>query len=153
MNPRLRGIVTLLATTALVGAASASAEDDRKKVASLDTEYQLAVKRNDAKAMARILDDRFVLVLGNGKTYDRKELLDSATSREITYEQQDVVPGTQVVRVFGDTAIVTALLWMRGVQDGVAFDQRLWFSDTYVRTPAGWRYVFGQASLPLPPKK
>jgi hypothetical protein len=25
------------------------------------------------------------------------------------------------------------------------------FSDTYVRTPSGWRYVFGQASLPLPP--
>ena len=25
-----------------------------------------------------------------------------------------------------------------------------WFSDTYVRTPGGWRYVFGQLSLPMP---
>jgi hypothetical protein len=25
----------------------------------------------------------------------------------------------------------------------------LWFSDTYVKTAAGWRYVFGQASSPL----
>jgi hypothetical protein len=31
-----------------------------------------------------------------------------------------------------------------------AFDYTLWFSDTYVRTPNGWRYVFGQSSLPLP---
>jgi hypothetical protein len=29
------------------------------------------------------------------------------------------------------------------------FDSTLSLSDTYVRTPAGWRYVFGQASLPL----
>jgi hypothetical protein len=36
------------------------------------------------------------------------------------------------------------------VKEGEAFDRRLWFSDTYVRTPAGWRYVFGQASLSLP---
>jgi len=34
--------------------------------------------------------------------------------------------------------------------DGAAFDRRLWFSDTYVRTPQGWKYVFGQASLRLP---
>jgi len=26
----------------------------------------------------------------------------------------------------------------------------LWFSDTYVRTATGWRYVFGQASIALP---
>jgi hypothetical protein len=31
-----------------------------------------------------------------------------------------------------------------------AVNYKLWFSDTYVRTPTGWRYVFGQASLPLP---
>jgi hypothetical protein len=35
-------------------------------------------------------------------------------------------------------------------QDGKPFDKTLWFSDTYVRTPTGWRYVFGQASLALP---
>jgi len=38
-----------------------------------------------------------------------------------------------------------------GVRKGQAFDRKLWFSDTYVRTKSGWRYVFGQASLPLPP--
>jgi hypothetical protein len=36
-------------------------------------------------------------------------------------------------------------------RDGSAIDVRLWFSDTYVRTPDGWRYAFGQASRPEPP--
>ena len=52
--------------------------------------------------------------------------------------------------MWGDTAVVTALLWLKGTEDGKPFEYRLWFSDTYMRTPAGWRYVFGQASLPLP---
>jgi hypothetical protein len=45
--------------------------------------------------------------------------------------------------------VVTALLWAKGTKEGKPFEYKLWFSDTYVRTAAGWRYVFGQASLPL----
>jgi ketosteroid isomerase-like protein len=155
MNITARRIFSLLVATFAVAtaqAARASEADDRQTVAALDTEYQAAVKRNDAKTMARILDERFVLVLGSGKTYSRADLLDSATGGKIVYEQQDEEPGTQVVRLFGDTAVVTALLWIKGVNDGAPFERRLWFSDTYVRTAAGWRYAFGQASLPLPPK-
>ena len=139
--------VTMLAAATV---ANASPDDDRAKVAALDTEYQAAVKRNDAETMGRILADDFVLVLGNGKTYTRADLLESARGGKISYEQQDEDPGTQIVRVWGDTAVVTARLWIKGVSEGAAFDRRLWFSDTYVRTPTGWRYAFGQASLPLP---
>jgi hypothetical protein len=66
------------------------------------------------------------------------------------YEHQEEDPGTQTVRVSGDTAVVTARLWVKGVTRNAPFDRRLWFSDVYVRTPQGWRYFFGQASLPLP---
>ncbi|HSD75092.1 MAG TPA: nuclear transport factor 2 family protein [Steroidobacteraceae bacterium] len=136
----------------LLGAAvaQASPEEDRQAVAALDTQYQQAVKRNDAETMGRILAEDFVLVLGTGKTYTRADLLESARSQKITYEQQDEDPGTQIVRVWNDTAVVTARLWLKGVNEGVPFDRRLWFSDTYVRTPGGWRYAFGQASLSLP---
>jgi hypothetical protein len=79
------------------------------------------------------------------------ELLEEARNKLIAYEQQDEDPGTQTVRVWDDTAIVTARLWVKGVrQDGTVFDRRVWFSDTYVRTPQGWRYFFGQVSLQLP---
>jgi hypothetical protein len=45
---------------------------------------------------------------------------------------------------------VTALLRLKGTNEGAPFDRRVWFSDTYVRTPDGWKYFFGQASLRLP---
>jgi ketosteroid isomerase-like protein len=129
---------------------NASPEEDAKTVAALDTKYQAAVKANDAQTMDQVLADDFVLVTGHGKVYNKADLIDSARKKEITYERQDEEPGSQKVRVWGDTAVVTALLWIKSVQAGKPADYKLWFSDTYVRTPTGWRYVFGQASLPLP---
>jgi ketosteroid isomerase-like protein len=148
-------VLTLLtASLALAmapGAAGAAPADDAKIVAALDTEFQAAVKHNDAATIGRILADDMILVTGRGKIFTGAQHVEAARNRERTYERQDEEPGTQTVRVWGDTAVVTALLWIKGVaKDGKAFDYRLWFSDTYVRTPAGWKYAFGQASLPLP---
>jgi len=129
-------------------AATAFAADDVKKiVADLDTQYQLAVKNRDWAAMDRILSDDFVLVTGRGKSFTKADLLKEARGSTVYEHQEDT---EQTVRVWGDTAVVTALLWANGTEDGKPFDYKLWFSDVYVRTPAGWRYVFGQASLPLP---
>jgi len=136
----------------LVGAtAMASSEDDRQAVAALDTEYQAAVKANDASAMARILHDDMILVVGKGTVYTREDLLQGARNKDVIYERQDEIGSTQAVRLFGDdTAVVTALLWIKGTSGGQAFERKLWFSDTYVRTPGGWKYAFGQASITLP---
>lgn len=131
----------------------ASSDEDAKTVAALDTKYQAAVKANDAATMDQILADDFILVNGRGKVSSKTDLLESARKKEVTYERQDEEPGTQKVRVWGDTGVVTALLWIKAVQAAKPIDYKLWFSDTYVRTPAGWRYAFGQASLPLPESK
>jgi ketosteroid isomerase-like protein len=126
----------------------AFAVDDRNLVAALDTQYQTAVKKNDAATMDRILADDFTLVTGSGKPYTKADLLKEARSGRIVYEHQE--DSAQTVRIWGDTAVVTARLWEKGTEDGKPFDYTVWFSDTYVHTATGWRYVFGQSSLPLP---
>jgi ketosteroid isomerase-like protein len=126
----------------------ASVDKDRKAVAELDTQYQRAVKMNDAVTMERILAEDFVLVTGRGKIYTKTDLLKDAREGKTIYEQQDEIE--QTVRVWDDTAVVTALLWLKGRSDGKQFEYKLWFSDTYVRTKKGWQYVFGQSSIPLP---
>ena len=126
-------------------------EQDRKAVAALDTEYQAAVERNDAVTMARIHHEDMFLVLSSGRVVTGKELEQRARDKASSFEKQVEVDDSQVVRVWGDTAVVTAKLWLKGTrQNGEAFDYKLWFSDTYVRTPTGWRYAFGQAGAPLP---
>ena len=152
--PNLKSAIAALGLTLTAGAAHASPEDDRRMIAALDTAYQAAVERNDAETMAQILHPEMILVVGRGTTYTRDDLLHSARARDIEYTHQIEDEGTRVVRLYGeDTAIVTARLWLQGVtREGEAFDRRLWFSDTYVRTPEGWRYAFGQASISLAPE-
>lgn len=129
-------------------------DDDVKIVATLDTEYQSAVERNDWQDMDRILHPDFVLILGDGTIYSRSQLIASAKDRYIEYEEQAEVPETQIVRLYGDnTATVTAQLVLKGTrkEDRSKIDFKLWFTDTYVRTKDGWRYAFGQAGTPLKP--
>jgi len=149
MMRRLSKPITLFFLAAAAFAAQASESDDIAAVAALDTQYQAAVKANDDAAMAKILADDFILVIGNGAISTKADLLKEAEDRIRIYTHQE--DSEQTVRVWGDTAVVTAKLWMQGTRkDGTPFDYQLWFSDTYVRTASGWRYVFGQASLPLP---
>ena len=126
-------------------------EADRNTVAVLDIQYQAAVERNDAAAIALIHHDSMILVLSNGTVLTGKQIEQLARDKSRIFERQVVVDDSRVVRVWGDTAVVTAKLWLKGTRaNGDAFDHKLWYSDTYVRTPAGWKYVFGQSSLPLP---
>jgi ketosteroid isomerase-like protein len=126
----------------------ALAGDDELAVAALDIEYQAAVERNDVATMDRLLADDFVLVTGKGRIYSKADLLKEAAAKAMVYERQE--DSNQTIRIWGNTAVVTALLWAKGKDHGRPFEYRLWFSDTYVRTATGWRLVFGQSSLPLP---
>ena len=145
--------IPIATAAALLGlVAGAQTTDDARTIAAIDTQYQAAVESGDWQTMDRILHPDFMLVLGDGVTHPRQRLLDSARNRVVVFDKQVEVPGTQVVRMYGkDAATVTALLWVKGTRnDGKpAFDYKLWFTDTYVRTSDGWRYAFGQASLPL----
>jgi ketosteroid isomerase-like protein len=152
LTTQARGAAVALTRLLAAGVAYVSPEEDRANVAALDTAYQAAVERNDADAMGRILHADMILVVGSGATYTREQLLHSARTEELIYEHQVEDAGTQTVRLYGrDTAIVTARLWLKGHnrESGLTFDRTLWFSDTYVRTPEGWRYAFGQASSAL----
>jgi ketosteroid isomerase-like protein len=152
MNIRTPLLAVALSACATTAPTPDSLEADRMTVAAIDTAYQAAVQRNDAVEMGDILHEDMILVVGAGTVFTREDLLQQARTQEFIYEAQVEDIDTQTVRMYGpDTAIVTARLWLKGTRNGTAFDRRLWFSDTYVRTPNGWRYAFGQSSIALPP--
>ena len=121
---------------------------DVQTVAQLDAVYQAAVKANDVAIMDEILADEFVLVTDRGASLTKADLIKEAQEKRTIYEHQEVEEGTQQVRIWRDTAVVTALLRIKGTRDQNPFDYKVWLNQTYVRTPTGWRYVFGQALKP-----
>lgn len=126
--------------------ANSSNEDEIIK--ELDRRYQKAVKDNDDKSMGEILADGFILITGTGKVFTKKDLLSEARSKTVSYDIQEDFD--QTVRIMNDTAVITARLVASGVENGERFEYQLWFSDTYVRTPDGWKYFIGQASTRMP---
>lgn len=141
-----RAILAIAASFPLL--ASAQCPRQAAAIIELDRQYQDAVFRNDADAIDRLLPDDFALVTGRGKLVRKPDLLREARQRVAEYERQH--DSQQSVRFIGDIAVISALLHAKGYQDGKPFDYRLWFSDVYLCTPAGWRYSFAQSSIPLP---
>src|SRR5262249_58236997 len=89
---RFRWSALAIAALALcsVGVNGMPTDDDHKAViAALDTEYQKAVKENDAATMDRILADDFVLVTGRGQTFTKADLLREARNKTSIYEHQE----------------------------------------------------------------
>jgi ketosteroid isomerase-like protein len=121
---------------------------DAQMVGALDTVYRAALKASDIAIMDQILADDFVLVSDRGASLTKADLINEAREKRTIYEDEEVEEGTQKVRVWRDTAVVTELLRIKGTRDQPPF--KVWFSQTYIRTPTGWRCVLGQASIPLP---
>lgn len=129
-------------------ALAAGAPVCRNNVAALDTEFQAAVKRNDVAMVARLLPSDYILVSATGDVQTKADLVNDARQKTYVYAHQE--DSQQTVRVWGNTAVLTALLWAEGTTKGKHFDLKIWFSDTYACTSEGWRYVFGQVGSHIP---
>ena len=141
---RSLSLSTLVAVLALLpGAAIASPKEDIRTVTLLNESYQTAVLNSDVATMDAIVADDFVFYRSDGTEMNKKELLADARRKDLVYVRNEC---TNVrVRVFGDTAVVTASLREVGTDKSKKFDNSVEFSDVFVRTPSGWRYVVGHA--------
>lgn len=136
----MRRSLLILALLAFSGCGYAACSND---VEHLDIEFQAATGKKDVAAIDRLLPDDYVLITSRGRMESKAGLLAEARDPKVVYTHQE--DSQRTVRIWGDTAIITAVLWAAGTEDGKPFDYRLWFSDVYLCTPKGWRYTFGQA--------
>jgi ketosteroid isomerase-like protein len=139
----LRLLKPLLLTVVVPAPANPSVQDDVRAVTLLNERYQKAVLQSDAATMDAILADDFVLYSSSGAEFSKKDLLADARRKDLTYQRNECL--NVRVRVWGDTAVVTASLWEAGVDKGTKFNHKVDFADVYVRTPTGWKYVVGHA--------
>jgi ketosteroid isomerase-like protein len=151
MPPFLRLLKPLLLTVvAFPGPARPSLPDDVRAVTVLNERYQKAVLESDAATMDAILADDFVLYASSGAEFSKKDLLADARRKDLVFHRNEC--SNVRVRVWSDTAVVSASLWEAGTDKGTTFDHKVDFADVYVRTPKGWKYVVGHA-WPTPRRK
>lgn len=99
----------------LMSGMALGSQQDAARVAALDTQYQAAVKSNDYATMGRILANDFVLVIGTGHVYRKADLIGYARKASSKWQHQEEFDGSQTVHEWGNTAVVTAKLWIKGL--------------------------------------
>lgn len=136
----IKGIAVMLwvVTGANVWAQN-DAESAKSKVVALEQLWNQAYKSGDKKALDSILDDGIVLVNDDGSVQSKAEFLASVKpSKESVAQQQQVSPESLNVHVYGNVAIATGVMRVKGVEGGKAYTRRERFVDTWLLRGGNW---------------
>jgi len=143
----MNALRTALATAALlaVGAVTAAAPDEGLRLRSLERDLNRAIVQRDVHRVSELLTDDWMLVTGSGKLRNKAEILAEIALPELEFQDNDT--RDVLVRIWGDTAVLTGVLHQRYRLRGEQRDVTLRYSDTWTRTGDGWRQVSGHISL------
>lgn len=105
----------------------------KSKVIALEQLWNQAYKSGDTKALGSILDDGIVLVNDDGSVQTKLEFLASVkVPSPATAQQQQVAPESFTVHVYGNVAIATGIMRVKGVEGGKPYSRRERFVDTWL---------------------
>jgi ketosteroid isomerase-like protein len=116
-----------------------SESDARTKILALEHAWGQAYVSKDPKALERILDTAFVNVDSDGKLQSKTEVLAEvriSTALEFLTE-------SMTVHLHGNTAIVTGIFLIKGVDRGKPYSQRERFVDTWLCRNGQWVSIAG----------
>jgi ketosteroid isomerase-like protein len=132
--------IILAFTTTVCASAQTDTDATKSKIVALEQSWNQAYKSGDTKALDAILDDGIVLVNDDGSVQSKEEFLASVKSStpQPTAQQQQVAPESFSVRVFGNVAIATGVMRVKGIENGKPYTRRERFVDTWLQKQGNW---------------
>ena len=132
--------VALLASVGTSAGYAQDADSDvEAKILATQHMWGQAYVSKDPKALERILDDAFVNVDSDGILQTKAEVV--AEVRTSTVVQ--FLTESMVVHLHGNTAIVTGVFQIKGMNHGKPFAQRERFVDTWFYKNGQWVSIAG----------
>ena len=116
---------------------------------ALENQWAQGVVRRDAAAVRRLVAPRWIYSDESG-TMNREQGIAAFTggADTVTAAGNDDMHAI----VYGNTAIVTGILWMRGHGTAGAFEHRYRYTDTWMKLGGRWQCIASQDYL-LPAKE
>lgn len=116
-----------------------SDSDARAKILAMEHVWGQAYVSKDSKALEKILDDAYVNVDSDGKMQNKADVLaEVRTSSALQFLTESMA-----VHLHGDTAIVTGIYLIKGVDRGKPYAQRERFVDTWFYKNGQWVSIAG----------
>jgi ketosteroid isomerase-like protein len=113
-----------------------------EEVLRLEKEFSQAIVKNDAVAVARLLADDWIIIDPDGGIIDRARFLGVMESGALTHEMMESDDAR--VRIYRNTAIVTALTTTKGKFSGQIFTTKERATDVFVKQNGRWLCVLSQ---------
>ena len=138
----LLALLSLASATALQAQQTSGATE--KAVMALEEQWLKSQQTNNADLAAPLLAEKFVATSEEGKVTHRDQYLADAKASKIASAANENVQ----VTVFGNTAIARGLWVGKGTNEkGKPFDERVQWTDTWVKMPDGkWQCVATQST-------
>ena len=118
-------------------AKGAGEADITSKLLALESMWNRAAEAKDLRALDAIVDDDFVYVESDGKLLTKSEFLaeiHGAKGFQLALE-------SRVVRLHGNTAVVTGIYRRTGLEHGKPFMKRERFVDTWRQKNGIWVWI------------
>ena len=132
-------VLVLIAAATLITAGQAKGEKMKNEILKLEEAFTQAVIKNDVKAVENIVTDDWMIIDADGRVIDRTRFLEVMRSGALTHEEMK--SEEEQVRIYGDTAIVTALVSVKGAYAGTRFSSHERATDVFIRRDGKWRCV------------
>jgi ketosteroid isomerase-like protein len=144
-------LLALLATVATQDSAKLGVNARiEQELRQLEREWDGAIVRKDTATLDRILSDDFVYIDSVGGINPKADIIQGLKNSEAViepFETEDVV-----VRVYGNTAILTGRFTQKATYKGQTFTGQFRYTDVYVKRENRWQAVSAHASR-IPEKK
>lgn len=122
-----------------------SEQEIMRQVIDMERQMKEALLHRDAEFSSRTLADDYVAITPLGQVTTKQETIAARRSGQLRYESFDV--SDMVVRVYGDTAVVTARADVKGHQLGEDFSGPYRYTRVWVRRNGRWQTVSYQATV------
>jgi ketosteroid isomerase-like protein len=116
-----------------------------REVVDMERQAKEASLRRDADFSLRTLAEDYVAITPLGQVTTKAENVSARRSGQLRYESMNITD--MVVRLYGDTAVVTARADVKGHQMGEDFSGPYRYTRVWVRRNGHWQAVSYQATV------
>jgi ketosteroid isomerase-like protein len=113
-----------------------------EELLKVEEQFSEAIIKNDPEAIARLVADEWIIINADGGIIDKERFLGVIKSGALTHEMME--SDDMRVRVYGDSAVVTAVTRTKGKFMGQEFTTQERSTDVFVRSDGQWRCVLTQ---------
>ena len=135
-------IIALLITAAAVPLLAQTKSTGTQEILKLEDEFGHAMIKNDPEAIGRLLADDWIIIDPDGGIIDRARFLAVIRSGTLSHEVMD--SRDVRVRIYGNSAAVTALTTTTGKFSGQEFKTEERATDLWVKKNGQWMCVLSQ---------